>query len=56
MHPHLLSAFVEGTFTDYLDAAKARRLALMDRTERQLVGFLQVAWERNGLPQSQLAV
>lgn len=45
VHPHVLSAFTDGSFANYLAAARPSRQTLLDGDERMLSGFLQVLLE-----------
>ncbi|MDP9093092.1 MAG: DNA topoisomerase IB [Actinomycetota bacterium] len=43
IHPHVLSAFTDGTFRERLQASAPRRQQLLDGSERRLLAFLKVA-------------
>ncbi len=45
IHPHVLSAYTDGTFRDHLDASTRHRQQLLDGRERDLLAFLKVALE-----------
>jgi DNA topoisomerase-1 len=53
VHPHLVDSFLEGTFAGYLAAARRPRQLLLDAPERRLVGFLGVAWNKQGINAAQ---
>jgi DNA topoisomerase-1 len=45
VHPHLLSTFAEGTFSDYLARSVPRRQQRLDGDERALLAFLKLLLE-----------
>jgi DNA topoisomerase-1 len=45
IHPHILSAFIGGTFPDHVQGRASRRQPLLNGSERRLLAFLEVAVE-----------
>jgi DNA topoisomerase-1 len=45
IHPHVLTSYSAGTFADHLTASRPRRRQLLERPERALLAFLEVALE-----------